>query len=127
MNIFYLSSLDVSPPASSRLTVADVFDKNTGKPRPDILKKHFVQEGRVEEEVALRIIAECEFFFFFSWNRTSPIREKWEGNVHTYGIHRWGLIYKAPRLLVSLAQHRCQLVIVFFPLHHFVPLTKNLL
>lgn len=52
--------LGVSSPAANRLTVAEVYDK-TGKPRPEVLKKHFIQEGRVEEDVALRIIADGEF------------------------------------------------------------------
>ena len=52
-------SAAVTPPAANRLTMEDVFDRN-GKPRPEVLKKHFVQEGRVDEDVALRIVAECE-------------------------------------------------------------------
>lgn len=56
----HLSLPGVSSPASNRLTMADVYDK-TGKPRPDVLKKHFIQEGRVEEEVALRIIADGKY------------------------------------------------------------------
>lgn len=34
-----------------------MFDnRNAGKPNPDILKQHFILEGRIEESAALRII-----------------------------------------------------------------------
>lgn len=46
-----------SPPAY-KLNMADVYDPKTNKPRQDILKMHFTQEGRIEEAVALRIINE---------------------------------------------------------------------
>jgi len=53
---------DVPPPTRHILTVAEAFDEN-GKPRPDVLKEHFLKEGRVEEEVLFRIVGLAELLF----------------------------------------------------------------
>ena len=45
-------------PPSNKLTMAEVYDAKTDKPKPDVLKQHFILEGRVEESVAIRIINE---------------------------------------------------------------------
>lgn len=44
-------------PPSNKLPMNEVFDAK-GKPRPDVLKQHFMAEGRVTDDVALRIIDE---------------------------------------------------------------------
>ena len=43
-------------PPSHKLTVAEIFDARTGKPNHERLKQHFVQEGRIEESAALKVI-----------------------------------------------------------------------
>ncbi|KAI2805274.1 hypothetical protein BLOT_004268 [Blomia tropicalis] len=43
-------------PPSHRITMVEAFDPKTNKPRIDVLKYHFIHEGRLDESVALRII-----------------------------------------------------------------------
>ena len=38
--------------------MADVYDASTNKPKPEVLKQHFILEGRVDEHTALKIINE---------------------------------------------------------------------
>ena len=46
-------------PATTKLSVSEVFEGDTGKPQPDIIMKHFVREGRLEEEAALVILTQA--------------------------------------------------------------------
>ncbi|GAV07715.1 hypothetical protein RvY_17522-2 [Ramazzottius varieornatus] len=49
---------NVGEPPARRLTMPEVYDSRTNRPRHDVLKAHFISEGRLEENVALRIISE---------------------------------------------------------------------
>ncbi|KAL9894309.1 calcineurin A1 isoform 1-T8 [Glossina fuscipes fuscipes] len=49
---------EVPLPPSHKLTMTEVFDTKTNKPNYNTLREHFILEGRIEEEPALRIISE---------------------------------------------------------------------
>ena len=49
---------DVPQPPSKKLTTTDLFDSITNKPDVELLKKHLIAEGRIDESAALRIINE---------------------------------------------------------------------
>ncbi|KJH51779.1 Ser/Thr phosphatase family protein [Dictyocaulus viviparus] len=53
----------VQYPVSDRLTADQVYDRRTAKPRHDVLREYFIKEGRIEEDVAIRIIKECTALF----------------------------------------------------------------
>ena len=52
----HYSCAGVPFPPSNKLTVAEVFDPRTNKPKPEVLKQHFILEGRLDEACALKII-----------------------------------------------------------------------
>uniref|UniRef100_A0A1I8Q645 Serine/threonine-protein phosphatase n=1 Tax=Stomoxys calcitrans TaxID=35570 RepID=A0A1I8Q645_STOCA len=49
---------EVPLPPAHKLTMDEVFDPRTNKPNYDVLRQHFLLEGRIEEEPAMRIITE---------------------------------------------------------------------
>ncbi|XP_058979712.1 serine/threonine-protein phosphatase 2B catalytic subunit 1 isoform X2 [Musca domestica] len=49
---------EVPLPPAHKLTMDEVYDPKTNKPNYDALRQHFLLEGRIEEEPALRIITE---------------------------------------------------------------------
>ncbi|KAI6222492.1 Serine/threonine-protein phosphatase [Aphelenchoides fujianensis] len=50
-------------PINERLKSDDVYERRTGKPRCEVIKEHFIKEGRIDEEAALRIINETTAIF----------------------------------------------------------------
>ena len=52
----FLFFIGVPFPPSNKLTMAEVFDPRTNKPKPEVLKQHFILEGRLDEQTALKII-----------------------------------------------------------------------
>ena len=48
-------------PESKKLAMSDVYDEASKNPKADVLRDHFVREGRLEEEVAIRIVRDGKF------------------------------------------------------------------
>jgi len=40
------------------LTISETYDRK-GRPKPDVLKQHFLGEGRLQEDLALQIVADA--------------------------------------------------------------------
>ena len=55
---YFVTFPGVPFPPAQRLTIPEVFDQRTNKPKPDVLKQHFILEGRIDESAALKIINE---------------------------------------------------------------------
>ena len=45
-NLFFFTFSGVPFPPSNKLTMTEVFDSRTNKPRPEILRQHFIVEGK---------------------------------------------------------------------------------
>lgn len=54
----YYYHQDVPLPPAHKLTMDEVYEAKTGKPNYDAMRAYFLQEGRMEEGPALRIINE---------------------------------------------------------------------
>ena len=46
-NVLFFSFTDVPFPPSNKLITSEVFDPRTNKPRTDVLKQHFIVEGKI--------------------------------------------------------------------------------
>ena len=57
-NVQWFIFSDVLHPPSHKLSIPEVFDAITGKPRLDFLKQHLILDGRIDETTALRILNE---------------------------------------------------------------------
>lgn len=56
IQVFPFSLSAIPCPPTQRLTMEEVYKDS--KPNHEVLKQHFLKEGRIEEDVALRIIKE---------------------------------------------------------------------
>ena len=45
--MYFFSFTDVPFPPSNKLITSEVFDPRTNKPRTDVLKQHFIVEGKI--------------------------------------------------------------------------------
>lgn len=49
---------DVPYPVSRRLLVTEIYDRK-GKPIPDVIKDHFLREGRLDNSAAIQILKDA--------------------------------------------------------------------
>ena len=61
---FFLSFTDVPFPPSNKLITSEVFDPRTNKPRTDVLKQHFIVEGKIFFFITYLMIQEIIFVLF---------------------------------------------------------------